>query len=321
MRTITLTQVGFADAAQVWLETRRPYLAAKTFEGYASCVRVLSAFFGEMKLTEIDADTIRAYQRMRMAKAGASIINHEYSILQQMLKRIGRWAEIAHDCQPLPLPKESPGRALTEQEEDRLYRIGPTNPNWEVAYCTMVISLNSTAGPGEIRHVRLRDIDFEERSFRVAPEGAKNQHRIRVIPLNDEALNAMKYLYDRARKLGATLDSDYLLPFRVHRGTYDFTRACEGWRTAHREMCAACDIKIRRYDFRHHAITRLLENPEVSEETAEAIAGHISHKMKKRYSHIRMKPKREAIEALSRIAPQRAAPSVTASEKKPKKYS
>ena len=37
------------------------------------------------------------------------------------------------------------------------------------------------------------------------------------------------------------------------------------------------------YDLRHHAITALLENPHVSEETVEAIAGHISREMKKRY--------------------------------------
>jgi integrase len=42
------------------------------------------------------------------------------------------------------------------------------------------------------------------------------------------------------------------------------------------------------YDLRHHAMTALLENPEVSEETVEDLAGHVSRRMKKRYSHIRM---------------------------------
>jgi integrase len=301
MRTISITQVSFAEAASAWLETRRPYLKESTFSGYADHLKTLSIFFGEMRLPEIDGDHIRAFQRMRMAKAGASIINRECSVLQQMLKRIGRWVDIQHDYQPLPLPKESPGRALTEQEEERLYRIGPTNPNWEVAYCTMVISLNSTAGPGELRHLRLADIDLQERCFRAGPEGAKNLHRMRSLPLNDEAFRAMEYLYKRALRLGASSENDYLLPFRIHRKAYDFTRPCKGWRTAHNEMSAACGIRIRRYDFRHHAITRLLENPDVSEETVEAIAGHVSHKMKKRYSHIRMKPKREAVEALTRI--------------------
>jgi hypothetical protein len=53
------------------------------------------------------------------------------------------------------------------------------------------------------------------------------------------------------------------------------------------------------YDLRHHALTKLLEDPETSEETVEAIAGHISHKMKKRYSHIRIEARREAVNGLS----------------------
>ncbi len=56
---------------------------------------------------------------------------------------------------------------------------------------------------------------------------------------------------------------------------------------------------FRMYDLRHHAITALLENPEVSEETVEDIAGHVSRRMKKRYSHIRMEHKRAAVEAIA----------------------
>jgi hypothetical protein len=44
-----------------------------------------------------------------------------------------------------------------------------------------------------------------------------------------------------------------------------------------------------------------LENPDVSEETVEAIAGHVSHRIKRRYSHIRIEHKRAAIAALGRV--------------------
>jgi hypothetical protein len=75
--------------------------------------------------------------------------------------------------------------------------------------------------------------------------------------------------------------------------------------------CAGWDASRSRqqhfYSFRHHAITKLLENPDVSEETAKAIAGHISHRMEKRYSHIRIQQKRAAIAVLSRIEPDSAA--------------
>jgi len=82
----------------------------------------LSLFFAEVKLTAIGADEIRAYQRMRMARAGPVTINHECSILQQLLKRIGRWEEIKADYSPMRLSKESIGRAITDREEDYAFR-------------------------------------------------------------------------------------------------------------------------------------------------------------------------------------------------------
>jgi len=305
--TVTLTAVPFADAAKAFLETRKPYLAPRTFRDYSDYVKTLSAFFAELRLGEIGADEIRAFQKWRMARAGASAINHECSLLQQMLKRIGRWNEIRDQYQPLPLPKESPHRALTQAEEEKLYRAGIANPAWEVAYCAFVISINTTAGPGELRHLRLMDIDADNRTLRIQPEGAKNEHRIRVIPLNQSAWQAVEYLLQRAKKLGAIEPHHYLLPYRIHRAKYDPTQPAKGWRTAHNQLCGACEITVSPYAFRHHSITKLLENPTISEETAEAIAGHISPRMKKRYSHVRIEVKRAAVEALSRIAPKKSA--------------
>ena len=306
MRTATLTQSTWTIAAEAWLESRKPYLSPRTIRDYQDQIKILSKFFGEMRLTEIDGDAIRAYQRMRMGRAGASCINKECSILQQMLKRIGKWAEVAPYYEPMPMPKESPHRALTPVEEDRLYRVGATNPAWEVAYCAFVIAINTTCGAGEIRHLRLMDIDAEKLTLRVQPEGAKNEHRIRVIPLNSTAWKAIEHLQKRATRLGSIEPHHYLLPFRVKKGTYDPERPVKDWRYALREMLIAANINISFYSFRHHPITKLLENPDVSEETAEAIAGHISHRMKKRYSHTRIEVKRSAVEALQRIAPQSA---------------
>jgi integrase len=302
LRTSDLAQLAFADAAQAWLETRKPYIRSRTYAAYTHSIKTLTGFFGETKFTEIDADLIRAYQRMRMLTCGASQINHECSLIQQMLKRIGRWPEIEPNYQPLLLPKESPHRALTEAEEERLYRIGSRFPEWDVAYCGFVISINTSAGPGEIRHIRLMDINWEERLLNIQPEGAKNDGRIRRIPLNDPAFEALQYLWKRAQKLGCHELTHYLLPFRVRTGNYDPARPCKGWRTAHDALMKVCDLRVSPYSFRHHAITKLLETADVSEETTEAIAGHISHKMKKRYSHIRMAVRRQAVEALGRVA-------------------
>jgi hypothetical protein len=49
---------------------------------------------------------------------------------------------------------------------------------------------------------------------------------------------------------------------------------------------------------RHTFISRLAENPNVSEQTIRAIAGHVSRQMLERYSHIRSQAKQAAIQAL-----------------------
>ena len=302
--TTDLAQLPFAEAGAAWLESRKPYISPRTERDYRKYIGTLGAFFGKRTPADINADDIRAYQRMRMARAGGTLINHECGVLQQMLRRIGRWNELRDHYQPLPLPKESPHRALIPEEEDRLYTVGASNPKWEVAYCAFIISINTTAGPGEIRHIRLKDVQMDHPEgpmFYIQPKGAKNRGRIRVIPMNERCARAMQYLLVRAQRLGCTQPDDYVLPYRLKNGFVVSNKPCNTWYTALQSMLAAAGIKGSAYMFRHHAITKLLENPDVSEETAEALAGHITHQMKKRYSHTRLHVKRAAVEALQNI--------------------
>lgn len=300
LKTAVLIQLDFPRAALSWLESRRPYIALKTFHEYEMNIATLGKFFGEMRLQEITADQIRAYQRMRLTQCGPFAINHECSVLQQMLKRIGRWTEISSEYQALPLPKQKRGRALRDEQKDNLFRIASTNPNWEAAYLFAMISVNTTAGPKETATLRRKDVDLERRIVVIQPEGAKNAHRIRPIPLNDEAFTGAELALARATRIGSTDPNHYIFPFRIHRSLYDPTRHQTSFKTAWKRMVAAANLPgFRMYDLRHHAITTLLENPKVSEETVESIAGHISREMKKRYSHVRMENMRSAVTALS----------------------
>jgi integrase len=147
------------------------------------------------------------------------------------------------------------------------------------------------------------DVNLEEATIRINSEGANNQERVRVLPLNEEALWAVKLLLARAQECGSTEPEHYLIPFRVKRNSYDPTRPSKGWRSAFEAVLSAADTQFRQYDLRHTAITRLLENPEISEETVIAMAGHVSQRMLKRYSHVRIEAKRAAVQALRRKPP------------------
>ena|SRR5258708_3131186 len=70
------------------------------------------------------------------------------------------------------------------------------------------------------------------------------------------------------------------------------------WKKAWKVACKAAKVQYRWHDCRHTFITRLAENPNVSEETIRSLAGHVSRKMLERYSHIRISAKQAAIATL-----------------------
>ena len=298
-----LTTMTFRQACQAFLESRRPFVHPKTHRGYKYNIKALNEFFCDKRLPEITADHIRKYQRHRLEKCGAHSINHETSFLQQMLKRVGCWEKVGLGFQPLPLPKTGPGRAMSDDEERCLLRAGASNPRWESAYMFALLSLQTTMGPGEVMTLRRKDIDLDKNTVSVNVEGAKNSGRIRLIPLNEIGVRVCREALTVAEQRGSTLPEHYVFPFRVRAGRdagqYDPTRRCTTFRTAWREMLKAAGIeKLRLYDLRHTAITRLCENPNNAEEVIESIAGHINHQMKKRYSHVRVEARRAALAGL-----------------------
>jgi len=70
------------------------------------------------------------------------------------------------------------------------------------------------------------------------------------------------------------------------------------WKSAWATARKAAGLNYRWHDLRHTFVSRLAENPHVSEQTIMALAGHVSKKMLERYSHIRTHAKRAAIAAL-----------------------
>jgi integrase len=151
------------------------------------------------------------------------------------------------------------------------------------------------------------DVDLPRRLIRVRVN-LKNWFRERDVPLNDDAAWAVGKLLERARELGASAPEHYLLLHRADKigGKPDPTRPMYSWRKAWGSLRTEAAKKyprlahMRIYDLRHSAITRMLENPEISERVVEEMAGHrLGSKIKEKYSHIRMQARREAAAALN----------------------
>ncbi len=293
-------KMTFGLAAPRWLESRRAYISERTYRDYGYYIGRLNDFFAGIVLENIDGDHLREYQKIRSAHVQGQVINHEIGVVVQMLKRISRWP-VAGGYEVLPLPRESPGRCIESWEENRYFRMAASNPAWEVAHLATMLMRHTGICPGELRRVRLKDVDAVRRVVRIA--FGKNVNRERFVPLEGQAWEAMAKLLKRADKLGSTAPDHHLLPYRLNTGSYEPTRpASETFmRTAHREICAAAGVRMRAYDWRHTAATLLLENPNTPTETAVAILGHVSPRMLRHtYNHARLETMRKAMESLDR---------------------
>ena len=311
----TLAQMSVVDAAAVWLATREQHISAGSVRDYKLCIKALSrSFFRDLPLTKIHIGHFEQYQCLRsrgdaeLRNAGPSRINHELNTLAQILGRAGLWQQIAPHYRPLRLPR-SRGRAIESAEEKQhLFRVASSRRKWRVAYLAALLSVNTTAGPNEIRGLQLCDVDLEGDQIHVRLH-VKNQYRDRWIPLNQTARWAIVQLLELARQRGSALPTHFLLPHRAHSGPgerWDPTRPTTSWRKAWGALCKEAGktypslTTLRLYDLRHTVITELLENPSISEETVVALAGWVSAQMKKVYGHVRTRPKREAVASLDR---------------------
>jgi hypothetical protein len=95
-----------------------------------------------------------------------------------------------------------------------------------------------------------------------------------------------------------------LIPRHNRDHSYDPTRPAQGYRAGLRELLAIAEVKVRRYDFRHHAVSRALSNPQVSMEAARSYFGWMSPKMVQRYYHANQAAMRVVAAALDEKPPE-----------------
>lgn len=300
--TLPFCEQPFFIAAQTWLEGRRLHIGPRTWRDYAQYIKALETFFGLLSLNEIARrpELLNAYQRSRHVRVGNVKVNHEMALLQRVMKRAKLWKMLADDYQALPVPVCVRGRALTVVEELTLRAAGLSRKRWRTVYYAYIISRNTTAGPGELQHVRLKDVDLVNRSLYIV-KLVKNRFRPRRVTLNDEALPAIEWLLERAKSKGSVEGEHYLFPLRRREGGYDPTMPMTTFRRAWEQMTRKAGLKgLRFYDAgRHTAITDLLEIGTPEQIVCET-AGWKDGQCIKLYSHQRLEAKREWLDRLGK---------------------
>jgi integrase len=326
-----IQDLAFPAAAHAYLRARHD-LSAGARAAADQYLKALLRFFELLKLRDIHVGHIEAYQRSRqeeiraskqhkarhgdarLSSDGASRINHEISLLGRVLGRAGLWEPIKAFYHPLPLPDEGPGIALSPEEERCYFKLARSNPRWLIAYCCAVISRNTTAGPAEMRLLRVKDVRLQGDSPSIfVRESRKTEFRYRAIPINAEAAAALRLLLARhceqLRRYGlAESPEHYLIPARARaRGASpDFSCPIGSWKTAHYALRAELAkrfprlARMRKYDWRHTGMTVMLEDAATSYSTIEKLAGHrINSRTKQVYDHVRDGSLRAAVQRAS----------------------
>lgn len=310
--------LSFSVAADIWLTNHEPYIKKGTRRVYRQYAKSLSQFFQTIQIGEMHIGNVRAYQRWRSERAGATRVNCEVqSVLKPILKEVQRWALIADVYHPLPVVKERVRHSMNEEEERRFMAcaLDASHSRRLLAGHCLVVMANTGMGFGELRHLKHEDVDLcgDIPFATVNPEGAKNKFRIRKIPLNWFALRSMRWIVKRWEELGGTEPTQYILPHHAKRSDEERKGAGHKRRSppnfnepmGHIYRAARAILKdaglshLDPYDMRSHAGTKLLADPDVSDQMFQEIFGHSNTKTRERYSYQRLQKKAVIMERMA----------------------
>ena len=285
-----------SKAIDAYVSAKRMHCSPRTIELEQERLSLVKKHFGDAPLVTITAAAIAGFQRTRHdAGIGNRTINMDVGVLSRVLKSCGRWRALADHVRNLPEGQHPIGRALTPDEQARLFTAAASNDEWEHVYCAAIVAANTSMRPVEVKHLRRRDVDLVKKLLFV--RRSKNQSSHRVIPLNASALTALARMFERADNLGHTEPEHYLWP-ACRWGRFDATKPMLHWDTAWRALRDAAGLDgLRFHDLRHTVITELAEMG-VADHVLESISGHLSRRMLEHYSHIRIDAKRQALDAL-----------------------
>jgi integrase len=222
--------------------------------------------------------------------------------LRAILRKQRLWANLQPDVKMLRARSDI-GRALSRDEETRLLAACKASRSRSL-YPAVLLSIHSGLRNQELRLLRWRQIDMLEHTLTVGKSKTAGGEG-RTVPLSDTAWRCIQewrsqwpeahpehYLFP-SEKYGLAGEEGYLhgalVPYDVRPDA-----PMGSWKVAWTNAKQAAGVQCRWHDLRHTFVSRIAEG-QVSDATIMALAGHMSVKMKEKYSHVRAESKRQAI--------------------------
>ncbi len=296
-KSVTYAAMDVGAAVTAYAEERRAQVSKRMVAYWLENAKPLTEFFKDAKLRSITPAQIAAYQNARTdAGRAPKTINGELSVLRQVLKRARLWYRFTDDYVTLRNQKPPVGRALTTEDQVRLFAMAQTRPAWLYAYVATTLSFCCGLRACEIKALRWRDVHWDNALIEV--RRSKTPAGWRSPTLNATCQRVLRSLHDQAAKLGFTQSDHFVFPWHGRAKRIDPTRGMTSWRTAWRSIRKAAGLTdVRFHDGRHTAITTLAEKG-LPDWVIQAQVGHVAPQMMKTYSHIRREALNQAAAAL-----------------------
>jgi integrase len=306
----------FKVAAEQWLATKKN-LSRFSDLHYKQYKESLTACFGSRLVCDIDLEDIAALQDKRREEGkGNRAINAEIGALRQILKHYGLWSSLAGRVRFLREPHDT-GRAISHEDETRLLESAGRSRS-PALLPRLVLALDTGIRANEMRQLRHRDLKLVwrdgtiERGWLTVSKSKTEGGTGRTIPLSGRVCAVLTLWQSRFPNAGpdAYLFPRHKVGFATKKGQpearecylyeIDLNRPAAEWKSSWQAALQAAKLHYRWHDLRHTFVSRVAENPAVSEQTIMSLAGHVSKSMLARYSHIRTAAKEAAIATLER---------------------
>jgi integrase len=242
--------------------------------------------FGSMKLSEIERHHIQSFiTRLRQEGLAPATCDRYLAMISGVLRLARDWGYLSSNpAKGIPQFNidNKVENYLSDEEMVRLMRVLKTDDNRVV--CSLLVFLLTTgARLNEAQMIKWEDVDLENRVWRIPATNSKSK-RVRSVPLNDMAIEALKE---------NTGDTGYVFRSPRGDGRQPYNNIHKSW---YRIRNKAGLPHLRAHDLRHsHA--SLLINSGRSLYEVQKILGHSTPIMTQRYAHLSTKTLQEASNA------------------------
>ena len=269
-----------------------------TFAEYA--IGHIRRLVGDKMLVDMNEASIIKYQNERLTeRAAPKTVNEEVGFLLRIMGDLGDLLRVRlKKKKKLKLKvRNDIGKAYTAEEKERMLAAA-ANARSPHIYLALTLALNAGVRDAELRGLTWAQILFAK-GYLVVGQSKTEAGEGRTIPLNSSLLPVLReYAVWYREKFGETRPEWYVFPFGRPRPS-DPTRPITTFKTAWRNVRKNAKVTGRWHDNRHTLITDLAESG-AGDQTIMDIAGHVSKRMLRHYSHIRMEAKRSALESIVR---------------------